>query len=88
MKKFVVSVIVLLVLGAGAALANVFITSSPSAIYCPVCGSKDIVRVTVGSNYKYTCVRCGKIETVKIEEETVETEPSELTHLTFASDTK
>ena len=31
MKKFVVSVIVLLVLGAGAALANVFITPSPSA---------------------------------------------------------
>lgn len=80
MKKFVVSVIVLLVLGAGAALANIFITSSPSAIYCSVCGSKDIVRVTVGSNYKYTCVKCGKIETVKIEEETVETDTIEFHH--------
>lgn len=80
MKKLLISVIVLLVLGAGAALANVFITSSPSAIYCPVCGSKDIVRVTVGSNYKYTCVRCGKIETVKIEEETVETDTIEFHH--------
>lgn len=80
MKKFVVSVIVLLVLGAGAALANVFITPSPSAIYCPVCGSKDIVRVTVGSNYKYACVKCGKIESVKIEEETVETDTIEFHH--------
>ena len=74
MKKFVLCIIVLLALGAGAALANVFITPSPSGIVCPVCTKNNIIRYPNGESYLYLCLDCGKIETVKIEDEMVQSD--------------
>lgn len=74
MKKFVISAIVLLVLGAGAALANVFVTPSPSAIVCPVCKKNNIIRYPNGESYLYRCLNCGKIETINIEDEMVQSD--------------
>lgn len=74
MKKFVISAIVLLVLGAGAALANVFATPSPSGIVCPVCAKNNIIRYPNGESYLYLCLNCGKIETINIEDEMVQSD--------------
>ena len=74
MKKFVLCIIVLLALGAGAALANVFITPSPSGIVCPVCTKNNIIRYPNGESYLYLCLNCGKIETINIEDEMVQSD--------------
>ena len=74
MKKLLISVIVLLALGASAALANVFITPSPSGIVCPVCTKNNIIRYSNGESDLYLCLNCGKIETINIEDEMVQSD--------------